>query len=136
MECSVPWGEWMGADKVDAKDEEAARLDRQKVRPLTETDGVSSKLPHAALGAGVILAYCIIQAAFGAETLSKMKNLNVLVIGMRGTGVETAKNLILSNVGAVIVWDPQPTDVRDLGESSEDVMMALPANPANPTCME
>ena len=29
--------------------------------------------------------------------------------------METAKNLILSNVGAVMVWDPDPTQLRDLG---------------------
>eukprot|EP01048_Picozoa_sp_COSAG05_P030361 COSAG05_NODE_10499_length_562_cov_1.053996_1_plen_56_part_10 len=55
----VGWGEWMGGWKkgVQAADEEAERVDRQK-------------------------------AAFGAETLAKLKDINVLVVGMRGVGVE------------------------------------------------
>ena len=31
----------------------------------------------------------------------------MLVVGCGGTGVEAAKNLILCNVGAVVLWDPQ-----------------------------
>ena len=55
------------------------------------------------------------KAAFGAETLSKLKDLNVLIVGCRGVGVEAAKNLILTNVGSVTVWDPEPTRIADLG---------------------
>ena len=57
------------------------------------------------------------KAAFGAETLSKLKDLNVLIVGLRGVGVEAAKNLILTNVGSVTVWDPEPTSIRDLGSN-------------------
>ena len=45
------------------------------------------------------------KAAFGGETISRLKDLNVLLLGVQGVGVETAKNLILSNVGGVLVWD-------------------------------
>ena len=38
-----------------------------------------------------------------------------VLLPVLGAGVETAKNLILSNVGAVMVWDPEPTELRDLG---------------------
>ena len=48
------------------------------------------------------------EAAVGAGTLAKLKDLNILIVGCQGTGVETAKNLILSNVGSVMVWDPEP----------------------------
>ena len=37
------------------------------------------------------------KAAFGHETIARLKDLNVLIIGCGGVGVETAKNLILSN---------------------------------------
>jgi ubiquitin-activating enzyme E1 len=57
------------------------------------------------------------KAAFGAETLAKMKDLNVFVIGMRGVGVETAKNMILSNVGSVTIWDPNHAELRDMGSN-------------------
>ena len=45
------------------------------------------------------------KAAFGGETIARLKDLNVLIVGMQGVGVETAKNLILSNVGGVMVYD-------------------------------
>jgi len=80
------WGEWMGAWKA-----EAGLVD-------VEQDRLSRA-----------------QAAFGGETLARMKDLNVLVLGCRGVGVETAKNLILSNVGSVSVWDPAPARTEDRG---------------------
>ena len=55
------------------------------------------------------------KAAFGTETIAKLKGLYVLIIGLRGVGVEAAKNLILSNVGGVVVWDPERAVMRDLG---------------------
>ena len=45
------------------------------------------------------------KAAFGGETIARLKDLNVLIVGMQGVGVETAKNLILSNVGGVMLYD-------------------------------
>ena len=45
------------------------------------------------------------RAAFGGETIARLKDLNVLIVGCAGVGVETAKNLILSNVGGVAMWD-------------------------------
>jgi len=69
-------------------------------------------------------------AAVGAETLAKLKDLNILVIGCKGTGIETAKNLILSNVGSVMVHDNGPTEIRDLGANfyltEEDVANKTP----------
>ena len=33
---------------------------------------------------------------FGIDTMLKLKNLKVLILGMRGLGIEIAKNIILS----------------------------------------
>ena len=33
---------------------------------------------------------------FGMETMAKLTQMNVIMVGMRGLGVETAKNLILA----------------------------------------
>ena len=109
-EATAPaWGEWMGGWKLGAAiDQEAERIDRQK-------------------------------AAFGHDTIARLKDLNVLIVGCAGVGkhccilfslflfiyinlhlhnicttmsscnyylgVETAKNLILSNVGGVVLYD-------------------------------
>jgi len=80
------WGDWMGAWKAEAG----------------ETDVEQDRLSRA-------------QAAFGGETMARMKDINVLILGCRGVGVETAKNLILSNVGSVTIWDPTPAKTEDRG---------------------
>jgi len=55
------------------------------------------------------------KAAFGGDTISRLKDLNVLMIGLQGVGVETAKNLILSNVGGVVLYDNAPCRIQDCG---------------------
>lgn len=42
-------------------------------------------------------------AALGAETTAKLIKMKVLIVGMRGVGMETAKNLSLQGVGAITV---------------------------------
>lgn len=86
-EQKAAWGEWMSGWKG-----------------AEDTDGEAARIDRQ-------------KAAFGADTLAKLKDINVLIVGLRGTGVETAKNLILSNVGGVTVWDPEPTVIRDLGSN-------------------
>jgi len=83
---AAAWGDWMGAWKAEAG----------------QTDVEQDRLSRA-------------QAAFGGETMARMKDINVLILGCRGVGVETAKNLILSNVGSVTVWDPTPAKPEDRG---------------------
>ena len=46
--------------------------------------------------------------------ISKMK---VLIVGMRGLGVETAKNLILTGTNSVTLFDPNPARMCDLGSN-------------------
>jgi ubiquitin-activating enzyme E1 len=84
--ADASWGDWMGAWKAEEG----------------QVDVEQDRLSRA-------------QAAFGGETLARMKDLNVLLLGCRGVGVETAKNLILSNVGNVTVWDPVPARQEDRG---------------------
>lgn len=43
--------------------------------------------------------------AFGVETMTKLVKLRVLIMGMSGLGLETAKNLILSGPKSVKIWD-------------------------------
>jgi ubiquitin-activating enzyme E1 len=42
-------------------------------------------------------------AALGAETTAKLIKMKILILGMRGVGVETAKNLALQGAGAITV---------------------------------
>ena len=43
--------------------------------------------------------------------------MKVLIVGCRGLGVETAKNLILAGPKLVHIYDPTPVEIRDLGSN-------------------
>jgi len=50
----------------------------------------------------------------GHEAMQKMGVSNVLIVGLRGLGVEIAKNVILTGVKSVTIYDPEPVDYFDL----------------------
>lgn len=52
---------------------------------------------------------------FGIETMGKLIKMNVVIVGLRGNGVEIAKNLILAGPKSVSLYDPEVAAVRDLG---------------------
>ena len=52
---------------------------------------------------------------FGLETMGKLIKLKVLIVGMRGLGVESAKNLILAGPASVALYDPTIVSINDLG---------------------
>jgi ubiquitin-activating enzyme E1 len=53
----------------------------------------------------------------GLETLTKLIKLEVLIIGMRGLGVEVAKNLILAGPKSVTILDPTMVKIEDLSSN-------------------
>lgn len=53
----------------------------------------------------------------GVDALNTLHNLEVLVIGMRGLGVEIAKNLILTRAKLVHVFDDEIVKLSDLGSN-------------------
>ena len=54
---------------------------------------------------------------FGMETMGKLIKMNVLLVGCRGLGVETAKNLILAGPASVTIYDPNPVTWGDLSSN-------------------
>lgn len=54
---------------------------------------------------------------FGSEMMGKLVRMKVLIIGMRGLGVETAKNLILASPNVVDIYDPTEVSMADLGSN-------------------
>ena len=52
---------------------------------------------------------------FGMETIGKLIQMKVLIVGMRGLGCEIAKNLILAGPAAVDIYDPTLCEERDQG---------------------
>ena len=60
---------------------------------------------------------------YGMETMKKLSTMKVLIVGMRGLGVETAKNIILAGPEEVDIYDPSLVKINDLGSNfflSED----------------
>ncbi|KAI5362641.1 putative ubiquitin/SUMO-activating enzyme E1, THIF-type NAD/FAD binding, ubiquitin-activating enzyme [Septoria linicola] len=50
----------------------------------------------------------------GHEAMKRMGSSNVLVVGLRGLGVEIAKNIALAGVKSLTLFDPKPTRIEDL----------------------
>ena len=50
----------------------------------------------------------------GHEAMKRMGSSNVLVVGLRGLGVEIAKNIALAGVKSLTLFDPQPAAIADL----------------------
>jgi len=53
--------------------------------------------------------------AFGIETMGKLINMRIIIVGMKGVGVEIAKDLILAGPGSVVLCDDGFTEMKDLG---------------------
>lgn len=50
----------------------------------------------------------------GKDAMLKMQNATVLVIGLKGLGVEIAKNVALAGVKSLSLYDPSPVQLTDL----------------------
>ncbi|KAF9057412.1 ubiquitin activating enzyme [Panaeolus papilionaceus] len=61
----------------------------------------------------------------GHEAMKKMAASNVLIVGLRGLGVEIAKNIVLAGVKSVTIYDPEPVTIQDMSSQfflrSEDI---------------
>ena len=53
--------------------------------------------------------------AFGLETMAKLTQMRVLIVGMGGVGVEIAKNLTLAGPKAVTILDAGIAEAKDMG---------------------
>ncbi|MES1916213.1 MAG: hypothetical protein MHM6MM_008053, partial [Cercozoa sp. M6MM] len=53
--------------------------------------------------------------AYGVETMGKLVQLRVLIVGLRGIGVEAAKNVILAGPKSVTLLDNEAARIQDLG---------------------
>ena len=50
----------------------------------------------------------------GHEAMKRMGSSNILIVGLRGLGVEIAKNIALAGVKALTLFDPRPAALSDL----------------------
>ena len=51
----------------------------------------------------------------GIDTMKKLIHLKILIVGLRGLGVEIAKNIILAGPNHVSIFDPEIVKINDLG---------------------
>ena len=54
---------------------------------------------------------------YGEDFMQKILNLNVLILGLKGLGVEICKNIILSGPKSVLIYDPSIAKLEDLGNN-------------------
>ena len=56
-------------------------------------------------------------ATYGMDTMVKLVKMNVFIHGLRGLGIETAKNIILAGPRQVTLFDDTKVDITDLGSN-------------------
>ncbi|KNZ80044.1 Ubiquitin-activating enzyme E1 1 [Termitomyces sp. J132] len=72
---------------------------------------VSMEIDEAAIDEGLYSRQLYV---LGHEAMKRMASSNVLIVGLRGLGVEIAKNIALAGVKSVTIFDPEPVTVQDL----------------------
>ncbi|XP_068026605.1 LOW QUALITY PROTEIN: ubiquitin-like modifier-activating enzyme 1 [Melanerpes formicivorus] len=77
----------------------------------TPTNGMAKNGGEAEIDEGLYSRQLYV---LGHEAMKRMQTSNVLVSGLRGLGVEVAKNLVLGGVKSVTLHDPHPADWPDL----------------------
>lgn len=50
----------------------------------------------------------------GHEAMKRMSRSNVLIVGLKGLGIEIAKNVALAGVKSIALYDPEPAEISDL----------------------
>ena len=53
----------------------------------------------------------------GIDSMKKISQLKLLIIGLRGLGIEIAKNIIVSGPKSVTIFDPNKVEISDLGSN-------------------
>ena len=66
---------------------------------------------------GWMLPAVALLGAGGLEAMLKLVKMKVLIIGMKGVGIECAKNTTLAGVHTMGLHDPNPTELNDLGSN-------------------
>lgn len=54
---------------------------------------------------------------YGLESMKKISELKIFLIGLRGLGLEIAKNIILSGIKSLTLFDKQICNINDMGSN-------------------
>ncbi len=52
---------------------------------------------------------------YGQAAMALLIQMKVVVVGLRSIGIEAAKNLVLAGPAEVLIYDPTPVTIEDLG---------------------
>lgn len=98
--------------KSSGKKGSAKKLQKRDPEAKTDTSSSSKVDEKGALGHYDVSRS---EAAVGREALKALREMKVLIVGLRGSGIETAKNVVLLGVQSCTVWDQTPPSLSDLG---------------------
>ena len=54
---------------------------------------------------------------YGLKTMTKIMKMNILIYGMRGVGIEIAKNIVLAGPKSLTIFDPNKSKINDLSSN-------------------
>lgn len=54
---------------------------------------------------------------YGLDTMSKIIQMNIFIYGMRGVGIEVAKNIVLAGPKSLTIFDPYTIKINDLSSN-------------------
>lgn len=83
---------------------------------MTDSDSASRMQVDSSTPAGDIdeSLYSRQLYVLGHEAMKRMGASNVLVVGLKGLGVEVAKNIALAGVKSLTLYDPAPVEIANL----------------------
>ncbi|KAB8627246.1 hypothetical protein FH972_026079 [Carpinus fangiana] len=107
-----------GKRKANGTDPTSAKKQRLEVddAPIMAVDGIKNAAEQLKNASGEIdeSLYSRQLYVLGHEAMKRMGSSHVLVAGMRGLGVEIAKNIALAGVKSLTLYDPRPAAIADL----------------------
>jgi ubiquitin-activating enzyme E1 len=90
-------------------------LKKLKITHLPAMSRESSDNLVAAMDSIAMNRFSRQNAALGAETTAKLIKMNIIIVGLRGIGMETAKNLALQGAGGMTLVDGSGANIHDVG---------------------
>ncbi|KAL4807699.1 hypothetical protein BDV18DRAFT_135854 [Aspergillus unguis] len=82
-----------------------------KMQVDTPTQDTVEKIKHGEIDESLYSRQLYV---LGHEAMKRMGSSNVLVVGLKGLGVEIAKNIALAGVKSLTLYDPAPVAISDL----------------------
>ncbi|KAI1918914.1 E1 ubiquitin-activating protein [Ophidiomyces ophidiicola] len=76
-----------------------------------DTESTVEKIKHGEIDESLYSRQLYV---LGHEAMKRMGSSNVLIVGLKGLGVEIAKNIALAGVKSLTLYDPTPVQIADL----------------------